>query len=386
MAFIADRCEPFYDGGYEHHLWELARRLALRHEVKILTSIPQPQAHRDGVSFERISPFLSYVRRGGGHSLVQACIFATCSAAFMRTANKYDFLDVLAIPYAQMPLVRIRQSLGKWRWGLTVWEAWWHHAYLNRSLRIASRSLFRTLLRLSVVGSHKVIVGSRNAKEALLAYYGVCPSRVEVVSPGVDRELIDTAPPSPSEVDVAFMGRLDGYKRVHDLLASIRHLKERSLRIKTCIIGEGAHLESLRELATELGIGDIVSFCGRLPILDAYSILKSTKVFVMPSEREGFSIATLEAMACGAVPVVAVPHTRDAFGVSDVVLNNLSGFWYPVGDTVALADRIERLLADDSLRARMAGAALQTSTLYGWDRTLRAYESQVLGVSQHSAE
>jgi glycosyltransferase involved in cell wall biosynthesis len=80
---------------------------------------------------------------------------------------------------------------------------------------------------------------------------------------------------------------------------------------------------------------------------------RAMDLFVLPSHREGFPRAAMEAAATG-LPVVA----SDIRGCRQVVDHGTSGFLVPVGDDAALADAIRRLGDDADLRARMGAAAL----------------------------
>ena len=73
----------------------------------------------------------------------------------------------------------------------------------------------------------------------------------------------------------------------------------------TCrIIGDGPERDALHEQARTLGVAHAIDFRHDVQGHDAlYSLLKAGRVFVFPSEREGFGIAVLEALACG-LPVV----------------------------------------------------------------------------------
>lgn len=299
---------------------------------------------------------------------------------------EFDFVDVLGIPYVHIPFVRLRQLASRWRWGITIWEAWWDYSYHSGLLGPLSRHAFRVLLNTGLHGSHKVIVGSRHTREALSAHYHVPTSRIAMVQPGTDLSHIGRLSPWNREVDIAFLGRLDWYKRVGDILVAMRLLKERHLALTASIIGDGAEMLHLRRQAQSLGLSNDVAFHGRLSKDEVYKRLKAAKVFVLPSEREGFSIATLEAMACGAVPIVAEPDFREAFGVSDLVLDGHSGLVYPVGQSRELAIRIEWLLQNDDQRARMALAARHLAEQYDWTRAVSAYESQVLELRANKAD
>jgi glycosyltransferase involved in cell wall biosynthesis len=82
---------------------------------------------------------------------------------------------------------------------------------------------------------------------------------------------------------------------------------------------------------------------------------------VVPSLREGFGMACLEAMAHGR-PVVA----SDTGGLRDLVVDGETGLLVPPGDVPALRAALERILADPELRARLGAAAYERAQLFAW--------------------
>ena len=379
MSLIADRCAPFYSGGYERHLWELARRLAMSHEVYVFTSLGRHYLEKENVNFVRIAPYIKYTGRDGSHSLLKSGIFALSSMIELPNQHNFDFVDVLGIPYLHIPTLRIRESFEDWKWGITVWEVWWNYSYLSGWLSsVVSRKLFRYAMSLSTHGNHLIITGSYNAKQSLERFFNVDSSRIVVNSPGIDVEEISKAGVNEDVLDVAFLGYLNKTKRVDDIIRAVGILKDQIPSIKVAIIGKGPKLNYLKELVSNLDVAGKVTFYGELDGVNKYCLLKGSKTFVMPSEREGFSISTLEAMACGCVPIVAEPKEHEAFGVSDFVIDGLNGIWYPCGRIDILASEIRKLLEDEPLRKRMSISAIETSKFYDWKGVVRNYEHKVL--------
>ncbi len=110
----------------------------------------------------------------------------------------------------------------------------------------------------------------------------------------------------------------------------------------------------LEQRIKALGLGERVAFLG--PIADVASFLRSTDVFVLPTEYpgEGCSAALLEAMACGKACVAT-----SVGGSKDVIENGRSGLLVPPNDPQALAAAIRRLLDDSALRAKLGCEALR---------------------------
>jgi glycosyltransferase involved in cell wall biosynthesis len=93
------------------------------------------------------------------------------------------------------------------------------------------------------------------------------------------------------------------------------------------------------------------------------ALLAGTRVFAMPSLREGFGMSVLEAQAAGAVPVVVRgPHTAATDLVTDAVDGRICD---PTAASLAAA--IGELLADDDLRGRLSAAARRAAQRYDWD-------------------
>ena len=97
---------------------------------------------------------------------------------------------------------------------------------------------------------------------------------------------------------------------------------------------------------------------GRLVFLDWMEAISETfaamDVFVFPSDTEGLGLVAIEAMQMG-VPVVRT----DTAGAEDMIQDGRTGFIVPTGDLDALTDRVRRLLADESLRKRVARAGMR---------------------------
>jgi glycosyltransferase involved in cell wall biosynthesis len=117
-------------------------------------------------------------------------------------------------------------------------------------------------------------------------------------------------------------------------------------------VGDGARRAILERQAERLEIADRVVFLGIRRDVDA--ILGGLDAFVLPAlpARETFSIAVLEAMACG-LPIVA---TRVG-SMPDMIHDGCEGFLVRAGDAGDLADRLCQLMADENLARSMGAAA-----------------------------
>jgi glycosyltransferase involved in cell wall biosynthesis len=145
---------------------------------------------------------------------------------------------------------------------------------------------------------------------------------------------------------VGWIGRMTAIKRVPDILAAFKVLRDRGIDATLCLVGDGPDRDAIEQLASDLGIVRDVLLVGyQRDVAPYYAFFDA---LLLPSANEGTPVVAIEALAAGR-PVVA---TRVG-GVPDVVDDNESGFLVEVGDIEALADRLEQLARDPALRARL---------------------------------
>lgn len=183
------------------------------------------------------------------------------------------------------------------------------------------------------------------------------------VENGVDLETIRATSPSTSLSDAIFVGRIDVSREVVQLarawIASFGKQKNMPKLVLAGPIQERIKAELLDLAASSNGS---VSILG--PITDAcvYSRLKSSRVLVLPSSYESFSLVTAEALACG-TPVVCykTPAVSEFFYTPAVNA-------VPVGEIGVLMSRVNEILNDEHERLRLAAVGMNFVSRYNWDR------------------
>jgi len=128
------------------------------------------------------------------------------------------------------------------------------------------------------------------------------------------------------------------------------------------VIGDGYERNRLQRIARELGLNERVSFVGARPHDEIGHHLSAADVFILPSYREAFGIAYLEAMAAGLV-VVGV---RDQ-GPSAFIEHDVSGLLVPPQDAEALARQLAAVISDPvRFRGVAANAARVAVEKFNW--------------------
>jgi phosphatidylinositol alpha 1,6-mannosyltransferase len=166
------------------------------------------------------------------------------------------------------------------------------------------------------------------------------------------------------DVIVTFVSRLVTEKGLNVVTDVARGLQSRGIQHKVLIVGDGPERASLGAfLPNAVFAGHLV----REALATAYA---SSDVFLFPSETETFGNVTLEAMASGLPPVVA-----DATGSNALVEDNVTGFLAPPRNSAAFLDRVDSLIQNEELRARMGAASRVAAERYEWSRVLGQIES-----------
>ncbi len=206
---------------------------------------------------------------------------------------------------------------------------------------------------------------------------GLPASKLRVVHYGLDAPPAAWGPAGgpeiPPETPVLLaVCRLVPQKGIDVAIEALVRVRARHADAHLVVLGVGPLRAELSGLARRLGIGDAVSFPGRVG--DVAWWLRRASVVVHPVRWEGFGLALLEAMLC-ARPIVA----SGVSSVPEIVVDGETGLLVPADDPVALADGVASLL-DDPARADALGAAGHARALEEFsvarmaDRTVAVYE------------
>ncbi|WP_099209487.1 glycosyltransferase family 4 protein [Thermococcus henrietii] len=357
IAFVYDVVYPWVKGGVEKRIYELARRLARKHEVHVYGYKHwrgPKDIERDGIHYH------GTVRTGnlysGGRRSILPPLLHSISLVPILKGERFDVVDCQASPY--LPAYSLRVLKGEEVF--ITWHEFWGDYWLDYLgwAGLAGKTLERGLFSFE----RHVSVSQKTRLDLLNA--GLRKS-VYLVPNGIDIALIRSVKPSPLEFDFLFVGRLIPEKGVDFLLRALALLREEFPDFKAIIAGDGPERRKLELLARELGIGDNVTFTGFLKdYRDVIALMKASRVFAFPSRREGFGMVVVEAMASG-VPVVTVEHPMNAS--MHLVENGRTGFVVPLSEEFFA--RALMLAHEDS--ARMGRIAGRKAERYDWGEIVR---------------
>ena len=205
----------------------------------------------------------------------------------------------------------------------------------------ASRPLFRSVLAASACVT---TVSSWLAREVAEMAPGVVP---EIAPMPVATERF-TPRGSRERARLLFAGRLNRQKGLDHLLRALAAMKQLAM---LDVVGEGAEEQSLKRLASELGVSDRVMWHGQLDQDGLVRMYQSATALVVPSTDEGLGLVAAEALLCE-TPVVAFRSG----GLTDIVKHGATGILVNPGDTAELGHALDSLLSSPE-HARDLGRA-----------------------------
>lgn len=209
----------------------------------------------------------------------------------------------------------------------------------------------------------RVIAISTEMIDHIIGTWGVPKARVRHVPHGVPLERF--RPPTVEEVAAARerlglpcdafvvlqLARVGPVKRPDTVVRALARLVQEGRTAAVAFAGHcgPAERDEILKLADGLGVRDKVYLLGQT---DSQTAIWAADAKVLASEREGFGISVIEAMACG-LPVLRTPVE----GASDQIEDGVSGLLFPVGDDRALSIHLSRLIVDPQYARSLGDAA-----------------------------
>jgi L-malate glycosyltransferase len=366
IAYVYDAVYPYCKGGGERRIQEIATRLHKRgHEVHIfgmkLWDGPRLM-EKDGLHYHGVCPSLNLYHPSGRRSIREIVEFGAYSAR-MLAAERFDVVDCGQWPFTHHLPVRLQTWMRRSKMFVSWYEVWGQHwlEYIGK-LGHVGLAVEKTFCRIP----DGIIAVSEVTSDDLVAL-GVKPGVVRVIPNGIDyRHIRSVQAAEGRSYDVVCTGRLKNHKNVDVLLRAIALANREIPGITGLIIGEGPERDRLQTLAAELGLAGQVTFTGGLEDFnDLLRLMKTARIFVNASTKEGGgSITLFEANACG-LPVIAVrsPHGIDP----RLILEGENGYMVDALSPELLASEMVLLLSDPERLARNSAASVRMAEQYDWE-------------------
>lgn len=229
-----------------------------------------------------------------------------------------------------------------------------HGGYFGRFYKQSSPAM-QGIIRYCLGKSSVAIVLGESLSRV---FDGVIPAeRIRVVPNGIqDRFAVGSAGRNGT-TQLLYLGALDAQKGVLDIIQALLQVRDKTGHFRVVFAGSWysrSDRESAEKIIDRAGLANYVEFVGTVESKQKDSLLSASDVLLLPSKNEGQPYVVLEGMAAS-LPIIStkvgcIPAT---------VRDGVDGFLVEVGDISALANRMELLIRDESLRKRMGQAARQ---------------------------
>ncbi|MFO0809718.1 MAG: glycosyltransferase family 1 protein [Gemmataceae bacterium] len=278
-------------------------------------------------------------------------------------------LDVLFGPSYTLPLnhrgpcVVATHSVNELRPGA---HPWWY------------RFTYEGIYRQSALKADMVIVPTQATKDDVARHYGIPEEQIAIIPQGADETFQPLDDPAlvlatrrkhtgDERPYVLFVGKLSQRRNIPLIMEAFARLKKQTgCPHRLLLFGPNHQGLPLDRLADELGIADsFTQTDGRVKDhSELAAVYGAADLYVFASLYEGFSMTTVEAMACG-LPVVAAdcPALREVTGGAGILVET--------ADAPSMADAMATVLADDDLRRDMSRRSVVRATAYRWDDVAR---------------
>lgn len=232
--------------------------------------------------------------------------------------------------------------------------AWYHSIARALDTDSTASGWKRALLKLRKRWVYKfttgIIANSGAAARDIQSVYGVPAAKCRTLPLLIpDPALHDSGERSDTVICV---GRLNQSKGQETLIRAAKRIREAAPNVLIEFVGDGPERARYEALAASLAVQDCCRFIGALPLSDVLARMRSAAVSVTASRNEAFGLANVEAQAVG-TPVVA----SAVDGITEVVLDGVTGFLARPGDPNDFAEKIIALLANAEMRLKFGRRA-----------------------------
>jgi glycosyltransferase involved in cell wall biosynthesis len=276
-------------GGVESRAFYVAKELARRHKVFVITSRRPGSNLYDsfcGITIMRVGKPYPYTQSGHIPARLRFSISASMAARKLVGKEKIDVVD--GYNFFTYP-VPIYATLWRKAKGFLTYHEVWVGSWIKNTgtkLGIFGEIFERKILLLARLMKIPIIAVSGFTRDALTKA-GADPKRVVVINNGVELSRYGSIRAiKAKQPTVCFIGRLTKNKRVEDLVKSVSIARKKIKDIRCVIVGIGPELDNLRKLATKLRLSKNIHFEGFVDDhKDVLKMMKSSTVFCSPDRK-----------------------------------------------------------------------------------------------------
>jgi glycosyltransferase involved in cell wall biosynthesis len=294
VGMFVPRFAP-YHGGVETYAAQAAAALAAKGaEVTVVTQMPRragllARDRQSGYAIER-------------HHLPVRDVFDVPSPSAARAAADTGRFDVVWVHSYHTPLAWLAAEQAK----APVVFTPWYHGGGHTPLRDRLHRFYRPAGRRLMAASRRILVATEAEADLVRRDFSrqVQGDKITLAAIGIPDPIGGREPyPGASNV-VLTVARQEPYKRTDTLIRAVALLRDREIPARLVVIGQGAALQTYRDLTTALGAEDVVTFTGGADDETLGRWWASASMYATASEHEAFGLCLGQALVAG-LPVVA---------------------------------------------------------------------------------
>jgi len=373
---VSDAVYPWHKGGKEVRYRELLPRLASRGvSIEVCTMQWWPKSTIPNISEDSTLSYRAICRQhpmyvGERRSIKQAVFFAFATTKIL--FRPCDLIEADSMPYVQLLPLRAVAFLKRVPL-LVTWHEVWGKEYWKKYLG----TLGAIGALIERIGAHLGTVCFAVTSDIAIRLHdlGVDSAKVTVIPNAVDVQALQRVEAIAKGPEIVFAGRLIQHKRVDVALRAFALIHSQRPEIRFGIIGTGPEERALKNLSVELGIDSNVTFFGEVDSHEkVWSLIKGARVFLSPSEREGFGLSVAEALVAG-VPVVVSDAADNAS--AELVIHGLDGSIAKAGNSESFARETLNWLSAPLDREKQSRQFLARNPHLNWDSVADRYVEKV---------
>jgi len=328
IAFITESVYPYFVGGQEKRIYDYSNFLTLHNHFRVsvvsMKHWDDTTMMKNDVKYVDICPKLPIYKKDGKRNIFSSIRFGFATFFYVFKSDD-DILDIDVFPY--FPLIFARCAvffkkkkpiiIGYWAeyWGKKYWKKyygffWWAGVILEK---------------ISFWSCDEIVANSHFTQNKLQKAFGKNKKKIISIPPAsIDIERIDTIQSQKKIYDIIYYGRIIAHKHVEHIVDTVEALVNNDYDARALIIGGGPDEEMIKSKIISKNLSKNINL---IDFVDDYEDLikyiKSAKIMIQPSEREGFGITVVEANACG-LPVFVIDYPDNA--TKELIENDVNGF------------------------------------------------------------
>jgi glycosyltransferase involved in cell wall biosynthesis len=358
-----------FTGGVEAYSYYLVRELVKKHQVTVICR------RRDkNTSYCKLEKNLKIYSVGiptqridtGFWTIPSRLIF---TLAGLKVGIKEDFDLVQGNNFVTYPLAFLIATIKR-----KPSVAWYPDVFIGKWTKLTgflSGTVGALSEKISLKFPWNAFVALSESTRDKLLEQSIDDRKITTIYAGVDIDFFKKIKPfKENKFTICCISRLVNYKRIDLLIKAAKILKDQGVDFSLKIIGEGPEKDNLLDLAKKLELTNLITFKSKLSREKLAAELKSSHLFCLPSQEEGFGLVVIEAAACG-IPFVV----SDLPVLKEVTHNGTGGTFFKSGDERDLALKINQFMKDRKIQEKLIAETEELVKNYTWEKISRQFEN-----------